>query len=87
MRVVSWTVVFGAVSALIYTSMKPFWSQLEWPDVPRDQARGAMVAPGREAAPERSGRDLAEESATVSDPACRPDPMRGAAEECAQFTP
>ncbi len=48
MRVVSWTVVFGAVSALVYTGFKPFWQDLELPEIGADQVRGTVVAPGRE---------------------------------------
>jgi len=53
MRLASWTVVFGAVAALVYSHFKPFFQNLEWPDVDPDQSRGALVAPASEPAPLR----------------------------------
>lgn len=43
MRVVSWTVVFAAVSALAYTGLRPFLDG-GWPDVDRNQVSGSVVS-------------------------------------------
>ncbi len=82
-RVVSWTVVLGAVAALVYTSFKPFWKELASFDVPEDKVRGTIIArdqaqdaepvrPLAEAQPANPGRCPAE-GAPRSDDNCHPN--------------
>ena len=42
-RYLSWAFVFGAVATLLYTSFKPFWSELLSGEYPPDQISGAMI--------------------------------------------
>lgn len=48
MRVISWTVVFGAVSALVYTGLKPVLRNLDFPVLEATQVGGTIVAPRHE---------------------------------------
>ncbi len=49
-RYLSWAFVFGAVATLLYTSFKPFWSELLSGEFPPDQMTGAMIEAGEPSA-------------------------------------
>ena len=83
MRVVSWTVVFGAVSALVYYSLKPFWGQLEWPHVDEQQARGTVI--GEPDAGEAEGPTSSE--LQLADASCARDVTGSTRDDCPQPTP
>jgi hypothetical protein len=42
-RYLSWTFVFGAVATLLYTSFKPYWTELLTGEFPPEQIQGAMI--------------------------------------------
>ena len=44
--------MFGAVATLLYTSFKPFWSELLFGEFPQDQLSGAMIEAGESPASE-----------------------------------
>lgn len=45
LRVISWTVVLGAVLALAYAGFKPVFKDLGFPPVDENQVRGSMISP------------------------------------------
>lgn len=45
LRVISWTVVLGAVLALAYAGFKPVFEDLGFPPVDENQVRGSMLSP------------------------------------------
>lgn len=45
LRVISWTVVLGAVFALAYAGFKPVFQEMGFPPVDESQVRGSMVSP------------------------------------------
>lgn len=45
LRVISWTVVLGAVLALAYAGFKPVFKDLGFPPVDESQVRGSMIGP------------------------------------------
>ncbi len=45
LRVISWTVVLGAVFALAYAGFKPVFQEMGFPPVDENQVRGSMVSP------------------------------------------
>ena len=83
MRVVSWTVVLGAVSALIYSGLKPLAKEFGFPPVDPAKASGAMLAPlvDDPPAPSEPPQDEAETAPVTPvlsadesvPPACEPD--------------
>ncbi len=96
MRVVSWTVVFGAVAALVYTGFKPFWKELAWADVPVEQVSGAVTATGdtrskrgagRDAARARGLADARDDSGRSANDRCEPVPAGAVKDDCPQPNP
>lgn len=55
-RTLSWTFVFGAIAALVYTSFKPAWTELAGGDISEAQLRGTLIAKDEQAERKESPR-------------------------------
>lgn len=49
LRVISWTVVLGAVLVLAYAGFKPVLEEMGYPPVDENQVRGSMLSPDEQA--------------------------------------
>jgi len=80
LRVISWTVVLGAVFALAYAGFKPVFQELGFPPVDENQVRGSMVNPEARAemdsakAVAQNGCEAAGDDAGCSNPKPNPKP-------------
>jgi hypothetical protein len=45
MRVISWTVVIGAIAAILYGGVRPLFQDLRLPEINASQAAGTMARP------------------------------------------